>query len=186
MNIANMPATVDQTKPHVTGTVQRRTGLIPMAVGSQHVLTLTIDGETKSAAVVARNPEDCPRATRRYLCLHERCAGKSWADEETMRAAHPKLSEMMKRNEVHVFGTWSDDPQAEGPRKIAEQALKEAVEEHDRATAAVKAAKTIGERDLAKDDKATAQGALLVAQKALAAVSGCIGLIAPADGRMEA
>jgi hypothetical protein len=163
----------------VAPSAKRRTGLIPMQPGSQHNLPM---GEGKIAVVVARDRESVPHGTKAtHICLHTRCAGKRWATFAEMQGAHPQASQMARADEVHVYGLWSDDPQDERARLIAEAAAKEASKEHDESVAALKAAKTTGDRDYWREEKATRFTAKLEADKALAAVSGCVGLIAPAD-----
>lgn len=178
--ITTMPAAHEpQRKTVVAPAAKKRTGLIPMAVASQHNIPIYVGGERTIVACIARDREEVPRVKVRFICLHERCEGKDWPTLDAMRDAHPQPSQMAKREEIHVYGMWSDDPQAEGPQKAAEAAAKEAEEAVTAAKAAVKAAKGVGERDMARDDLAQANTALLDARRELARVSGCVGLIAP-------
>lgn len=182
MNITNMPAPVPTGRPAVAPSVKRRVGLIPMGVGTQHNVPIIIDGETRDVACQARPHEDHPRAKVRLFCLHPNCRGKSWGSRDEMVAAHPQASAMAKREEIHVYGMWSDDPQDPRNRQAAEEALRVAEEAQREAREKIKAAKNVGERDLARDDLAQANTAHMQAKMALDAASGCIGLIAPPDG----
>lgn len=180
--IASVPAPVADRRAAVAPTAaKRRTGLLPMEPGSQHKITITIDGVPTTAIVTARAHEDVRRAKTRHICLNDRCVDKSWDSLDAMTASHPQRVAMAKNDEVHVYGLWSDDPQAEGPRKVAEAALKEAQETYDAACALLKGAKTVGDKAFAVEEKASSNLALIEARKALAAVSGCVGLIAPPD-----
>lgn len=184
MNISNMPAAVQSRPVVVAPAAKKRTGLIPMAAESQHNITVSIDGAEQTVVCTARHREDVPRAKARIICLHERCRGKDWPTVEAMTDAHPQPRDMAKRDEIHVYGMWSDDPQAEGPAKAAAQAIKDTEEQIAAAKAAIKAAKGVGERELARDDLAQANTALLAAQQEHGRVSGVVGLIAP-PGRGE-
>lgn len=168
--IGGMPATVTQHKTVIAPAQKKRSGLIPMAPHSQHVLTVRIGDEEKAIACVARPREDVPRAKTRILCLHERCAGKSWETTDAMHDAHPQRSQMERAQEAHVYGLWSDDPHDPKAKRIADEALAAA----ERLLVNAK-----------EKDKPGAEFAVEQARAEVAKVAGVIGLIAPAEMRGE-
>lgn len=176
--ITNAPARVDDNRPTTVGPApKRRTGLVPMRAGSQH--NITIGGGTVIAT--ARAHEDVRKAKVRYICLHDKCAGKSWANADEMIEAHPQRAEMAKRDEVHVYGMWSDDAQAEGPRKLAETERDKAAKMIAKLDKMAEDAKTIGELTAAREQKALEESRLRAAETEVARHSGVVGLIAPPD-----
>jgi hypothetical protein len=181
--ITNLPAAVPSHAPAnaAPANPKRKTGLVPMEPGSSHALTITVGGERRVIHVPARAHMDHRNARVRYICLHERCADKTWDDVDAMVAAHPQRAEMAKRDEVHVYGLWSDDPQAEGPRKMAEAALADAEKKLAQAEKLVEKAETVGNLAVAEHKQRIAEQAKRDAEAAVAAASGVIGLIAPPD-----
>lgn len=45
-----------------------------------------------------------------YVCLHDGCRGRQWADESSLRAAHPTHMEMQRSQQCHVFALLSEAP----------------------------------------------------------------------------
>lgn len=101
------PDLVKQAK--VANGKRRRTGLIPMAVGATFEVNIT------------GNPEQLTAKDRRlysdakgvYFCTG--CAKphdapyRMFETEKALRDGHPAPAVMDQRNEVHVFGFWSND-----------------------------------------------------------------------------
>jgi hypothetical protein len=174
---AGMPGPVVTSSTATIKQAQKRTGLMRMTIGSQHMIQMP--GWPRAMGVVARDWHDCSGAKVEYLCLNERCAGKRWPTHEAMRVSHGESAEMAKRGEAHVYGMWSDDTlDAEGLAE-ARAAAKKAAEE-------LKEVKklpitTLADREAVKEIAEAAAKA----QAAAEAANVCIGLIAPPEPRYE-
>jgi hypothetical protein len=156
-------------------TPTRRTGLIRMALGSQHEFKI---GDT-SPHCEARDFRTCPDAKHFYFCLHAHCVGKQWATHEEMRKAHPDTQQMAKAQEAHVYGLWSED--VADPKRLerAKAALKKA--EKDVADCAKLEIRSLADKDAVRE-----YGNVL--EKAQAEALGaacCLGLIAPPEQMVE-
>lgn len=174
------PAPVEARKAIVAPAEKKRTGLIPMAPGSDHRMPF---GD-REITVRARSSDDVVGFKRHFVCLHERCRGKQWTTLAEMYGAHPSGADMAKREESHVFGQWSDD--VLDATKI--DALKKAA---DRAQmvldAKVKKSPTDPEEFAAYDAAIVSLTAKRdEAALALARAQAPVGLIAPPDLRPEA
>lgn len=149
-----------------------RRGLIPMLAGSDHLIALTHAGETTQASCRARDPEDVPGAKADVICLHEKCAGKRWANVEEMAAAHPPKSIMERNSESHVYGLWSNDPS--DPRQV--KPLTDAVAKLEKKLEGI-------DPDLQEKVYERVKARLEEARGNLAAAQAVVGLIAPPDLR---
>jgi len=98
-------------RPTIQGpAVTKRTGMLRMLAGSDHMLTLRPkDGPAVRAQVKARDRREVLNAKVVFVCLHHACEGKSWPDERAMRMDHPAPHEMDRVQQAHVYGLWSND-----------------------------------------------------------------------------
>lgn len=101
-----------QVRPTVAGpAVSRRTGLLRIAAGSDHMITICPpDGAAIRMQVKARPRSEVPSAKAVHVCFHARCAGKSWPTWAAMAKDHPEPSKMAQSQETHLVGLWSEDP----------------------------------------------------------------------------
>lgn len=130
---------------------QKRTGLIPMALDSAHVLTI---GRTK-VQVTCKDRRLFHTAKGQAFCLGPGCSGQWWADEKALREAHRPQVELEQAGEVHLYGFYSNDD------------CGQPADDCPKCKAATKAARTA---DAPEALKACAEHA-----------GGAIGLLTPAD-----
>jgi hypothetical protein len=172
----HMPAPVGpngRSRGHVTAPAQKvRRGLIPMLVGSDHLVPIVHEGGTTMASCRARDPEDVPGVKTEVICLHEKCEGKRWADVNEMAKAHPAKAEMERRGESHVYGLWSND--ASDPRQV--KPLTDLVTKLEKKLEGI-------DPDEREKVYERVKGRLEAARADLAAAQAVVGLIAPPDVR---
>ncbi len=103
---------------------KRRTGLVPMAPGSSHMITIRpASGPAQQLQTTARPFETAPDGAKvTCVCLGNGCEKESWPNEAAMRRAHD-AAEMDRRQIAHVWGLWSNDPT--GAKDPACKACKE-------------------------------------------------------------
>jgi hypothetical protein len=179
--ITNAPGRVAETAPvqHVAAT--KRTGLVPMRAGSQH--SIKIRGVEH--IVTARAHEDVRDAKSRVICLHANCVGRDWPSVDAMVHDHPQRTDMAKRGEVHVYGSWSDDAPSEGPRKVAEAERDRCDKMIAKCDTFIENAKTMADLTAAQQQKALAEAQKRAAEVEVAKHSGVLGLIAPPDRSVD-
>ena len=107
----SMPGAVAPRHTAPVNAISKRTGLIRMLSGSDHIITI----EQKDAAPMgisckARVRLDHAKAKAKHICLHAGCMGKAWDTFALMAAAHPTPDVMAKHGAIHVYGLWSEDP----------------------------------------------------------------------------
>ena len=107
-----------QVRPTITGSaVMKKCGLLRAAIGSDHLIVVQPKdkdgkpmGPSREVYTRVRDRLYHPDAKAVLVCLHERCRGKSWKNEQAMRAEHPDQLRMEKQGEAHVYAAWSEDP----------------------------------------------------------------------------
>lgn len=176
------PAPVADIRAIVPPTAKRRTGLLPMRVGSTHIITIA-HGTPQEASLyaVARGSADAEVCATHLVCLHPDCRGKKWPTLTLMHEGHPGSDAMTRADAAHVYGLWSDDPV--DATKI--EPLKVAKEKAEKRAAAAKdaAEKDGGLNDVAEARATKAEEIRAKAVAAYAAASAPIGLIAPPELR---
>lgn len=180
MIMTSAPAPVAATRPIVAATVTKRTGLIGMRPGSDHMVTLARGTPDERGVVVrARPSEEGAVVDAAYVCLHPTCSGKSWPGLRELHEGHPAPSQMARDEAIHVYGLWSDvpvDPKAIAPLKAtAVKAEKRAVDAQEAAD------KDGGLNDVAEARAKKARKLADDAARALADASAPVGLIAPPE-----
>lgn len=105
------PSFRPNTATHTVKEYKPRAGLLRAEVGAKFLIDIiTPDKRTARMYVTVQDRTLYPHATGRLVCLHKRCAGKSWESEAKMHADHPSATQMDRDGEAHVFAAWSDSP----------------------------------------------------------------------------
>lgn len=136
----------------------KRSGLMPMRPGSQHVMPI---GDAPQN-VTARDRRAFPYATGKFFCTHRECMGRFHDSIDALQKAHEPQAVLEQREAVHLFGFWSNDPCNTKPEKDCEACKK----------ASADATRTIR----AKDKDAAEVGACCPEHS-----GGVIGLLTPTD-----
>jgi hypothetical protein len=137
---------------------KKRCGLIPIRPETQHQIRIA----GKAQLVTAKDRRAFPEAAGKLFCLHPACAERFHDTFEQLMRAHDPQTELERRQEVHPYAFWSNDPCNAHPEPGCDACKKASAD----ATRAARA-----------KDKDAHEQAVPCAEHA----GGAIGLLTPTD-----
>lgn len=142
----------------VNAAPKKRCGIVPMRPASMH--KLAIGG--KEQTISARDRRAFPHASGKFFCTAPGCFGKFHDTFDALARAHEPQTTLEAREEVHLFGFWSNDPCNTRPDPNCE---------------ACKAASAEATKTARAKDKAAPEVAACCAEHS----GGVVGLLTPTD-----
>lgn len=88
----------------------KRTGLIKVRIGTQHLIKERRKGQ-KGESIEVRDVGQHPDAKVVVRCL---TCKKDFKSEKDLVSGHPSAADMKEDGETHVWGFWSEDKAPEG------------------------------------------------------------------------